>query len=86
MSPTKAKNPPIHDALLQARRYFGERAASETNDEARELCDQLRRVVESLEETTSLVAHLKIQVDEVRHGMGLHLEGTGSVPHTRRRA
>lgn len=75
---------PTRDAMESAREYFEERAASETSDKKRELYDQMRHVVESVEETASLVAHLKIQMDELRQAVGLHLESTGTVPHTRR--
>jgi hypothetical protein len=85
MSPAKAEKPPIHETMGRARRFFLERAAAETTDEGRELYEELHRIVEAVEETASLVAHLKIQLDEVRHAMGLHLEGGGPVPHTRRR-
>lgn len=88
ITPRKApadKRPTMHETLAQARTYFAERAESEANDDRRELYDQLRHVVDSLRETASLVAHLKTQVEEVHHGMGMHLERTGSVPHTRRR-
>lgn len=86
MSPTKAEKVPAHETMQRARRFFVERASSETTKEGRELCEHLHRVVESLDETASLVAHLQVQLDEIRHGMGVHLEGAGPVPHTRRRA
>jgi hypothetical protein len=44
----------------------------------------MRHVVRSVEESASLVEYLKIQVDELRHALGHHLETTGPAPHARR--
>jgi len=79
-----AEKQPIRDAMQEAREYFEERASSETSDKKRELYDQMRQVVGAVEETASQVSYLKIQVDELRQAVGLHLESTGTVPHTRR--
>lgn len=84
MTPTQVEKLPAHEAMLHARRFFKERAALEKTEQARALYEHLHQVVVSLEETASLVAHLQVQLDEVRHGVGLHLESAGPVPHTRR--
>jgi hypothetical protein len=84
MTSTQVEKVPVHEAMQRARGFFKEHAASQKTEQARALYEHLHQVVASLEETASLVAHLQVQLDEVRHGMGLHLESAGPVPHTRR--
>lgn len=77
--------PSMQEKMDASRRFFFERAAAATKAEDRELYRQLQAVAELVEEMASLQEHFKIQLDEVRHAMGLHLERSGPVPHTRRR-
>jgi hypothetical protein len=76
-------NPSMREKMERARRFFIERAG-ETRDADGALYEELGNLAEAVEEMASLLDHQKIQLEEVRQGIGHHLEVTGPVPHTRR--
>jgi hypothetical protein len=80
----KVVNPSMREKMERARRYFIERAGERSKDADAELYEELGNLAEAVEEMASLLDHQKIQLEEVRQGIGHHLEEIGSVPHTRR--
>ncbi|HEX7077411.1 MAG TPA: hypothetical protein VF363_03215 [Candidatus Eisenbacteria bacterium] len=70
--------------MERTRRFFADRAERAANETDRSAQEQLADMAESIQETVRLLEHLRVQVDEVRHAIGLHLETTGPVPHTHR--
>ncbi len=77
-------NPSMREKLEEARRFFSGRAAAKAKSQDAQLYEELRKLAESVEEIASLLHLQKIQLDQVRHGVGLHLEGAAAAPHTRR--
>lgn len=84
MKATSVK-PSIQEAVDASRQFLFDRAANAVKADERELYRHLQGLAESVEELASLQEDVKIQLEEVRHAMGLHLERSGPVPHTRRR-
>ena len=80
----KVTNPSIAERAVRARHFFSRRASEPARADDAGLYEELSHLAESVEDMASLLGHLKIQVDELRRGIGHHLEGTGSVPHARR--
>lgn len=78
------ENPTIGERIERARHFFAKRATGPARADDGELYEELRNLAESVEDMASLLEHQKIQVEELRRGIGHHLEETGSVPHARR--
>lgn len=76
---------PIDEKMERARLHFLDRAGRATTPEDRTTNEVLAQMAVSIQESLRLLEHLKLQVDEVRHAIGLHLETSGPVPHTQRR-
>lgn len=75
-------HPSITERMERARRLFQERALAKGGD--RELYEALEDLAICHEDLKSTMDYLKVQLDEVRRGVGHHLESVGTVPHTRR--
>ncbi len=80
----KVVNPSMREKVERARRYFLRQVTTPAKDKDSELYEELGNLAEAVEEMASLLDQQKVHIEEVRHGMGLHLEAAGPVPHTRR--
>ena len=75
-------NPSISERLERARTFFVQRGIQRDP----ELYDELRQLVDCVEDLERMVVYLGVQLEDMRRGVGRHLENTGRVPHTRRGA
>lgn len=76
----------VDEKMERARSLFSERAEHAATPEERSANEALADLAESIQENVRLLEHLRVQLDEVRHGVGMHLEVAGPVPHTHRRS
>lgn len=76
-------NPSMQERMDAARRFFSKRAAAASKEE-REFYRELESLAGSVEELASLQEHSKIQLEDLRHALGLHIGRTGPVAHSPR--
>jgi len=83
MKATSVK-PSMHEKMDAARRFFSERASAASKGDEQELYRELEDLAGSVEELASLQEHSKIQLEELRHALGLHVGRTGPAAHAPR--
>ena len=75
-------HPSLIERMERARKTFARKGIVKGNDP--EVFEALTDVVTCMEDMKRTMDYFKVQLEDVRHGVG-HLESTGTVPHTRRR-
>lgn len=74
----------MQEKMEAARRFFSQRASAASKGDEREFYRELEGLVGSVEELASLQEHSKIQLEELRHVVGLHVRRSGPAAHTQR--
>ena len=74
----------MHEKMDAARRFFSKRASAASKSDEREFYRELEDLAGSVEELASLQEHSKIQLEELRHAVGLHVGRTGPAAHAQR--
>ena len=74
----------IEDKAEEARQFFVGCAEAEKDEPRRKHFEYCADMAEAVRDTLRYVDHVKVQLEEIQHALGRHVQVSGTVPHTAR--